>query len=166
MFPEDPSEASERTSEKILWCFQIELYSFESFGKLWDLADLQLTIIVSSTTGDGEQPEVFVTLVLYDISTVLSVQFSVLTTQKARGTVHWNMFLYSIPVIKNTRYLGTLGTIVSSVVFFLSGKKCYGSVNISYESGSYRDSFVAIEKNKRTNRWNRYRYGTEPLVSH
>lgn len=36
---------------------KIDLYSFESFGKLWDLADLEVAILVSSTTGDGEQPE-------------------------------------------------------------------------------------------------------------
>jgi hypothetical protein len=40
------------------YVFQIELYSFESFGKLWSLSDIEVAIIVSSTTGDGEQPEV------------------------------------------------------------------------------------------------------------
>jgi len=36
---------------------QVDLYSFEEFNKSWTLEDLDVVIFVSSTTGDGEQPE-------------------------------------------------------------------------------------------------------------
>ena len=37
---------------------EILFYTFFQVGKTWKLEDAQLVVIVSSTTGDGEQPEV------------------------------------------------------------------------------------------------------------
>ena len=37
---------------------EILFYTFFQVGKTWKLEDARLVVIVSSTTGDGEQPEV------------------------------------------------------------------------------------------------------------
>jgi len=51
------SIAEQIVNEFLTKDIQVDLYSFEEFNKSWNLDDLDILIIVSSTTGDGEQPE-------------------------------------------------------------------------------------------------------------
>ena len=55
---------------KVKWCiigtsvqqkvnlFKVDLFCFDTLGTDWNIPELDILLIVSSTTGDGEQPEV------------------------------------------------------------------------------------------------------------